>query len=844
MSAVPVTAWWRRLGAGRLGLARLARITRLARHGHRSLVAGVVVLGLAALTVGLTVVSGALAAVGIVLAVPQTVEAARNLRDARRSDAPGIDRRRALARRMLAVRRSEEMVPSIPGGATIDLDYVAETELVTFRSQDDRVAAFDELVAAIKDTGGPLVLVGAPGAGKTFTARWVVTTLLDQAAVDDGPLAERFLLSRWDGTPLTEWLPREWARRPEYRIGVAEAAELVADPSVVLVLDGLDEVPNAQRQSCADAINAFVDGHPQVRLVVCCRNREYRALAQRIESRRVRWIAPLDMAMVAAFIAEHAPSCWDRVRRALADDQALRSLLNTPLLLVAALRAFRDDPTPLLVGSLPQRQHALWDGYLDRMLGGDPAARRRLEDTAITMAATGTLQLARVPRRLRPFLDHCVARHLLRRSAGGYQCLHRQLLGHLVGRATLPDGRHALRSRLLTKVDSEPQAWNNLAREAVAAGHHDAAIDMSRRALTLAPDNPRYLGDLAFHLMLGWQLDEAVEVARAAETADPSDWRPPSTLAYALFRLGDLEGAAAARRRTWSKGYRLSDDSFLAYVLALQGLHHEADAVLDALRSTCDTTRMDRALALAALGRAGEAADCLFPLEVQQLHVAMLLFTVPAAVARTLVPGAFDLVEPEPGMAQFTIMAADHRRNPWGDYDEILFAFRVRPTGGPTEAMGGFILHRFVNQRFTYDASPSTFAFANTLGAVDVAYRAGDVTFRLSVDGRDTLALCIPRVRPAAPPERIEAVAYSIVGEMPYATTESFDMPAGVVADPATVHVEVGSGPVADMLRSLGLPRAPDYCAWGEDLSLTHHLPRPLDGTGSDWGKRKSPPGS
>jgi hypothetical protein len=275
MSVVSVRTWWRRFG-----------VTRPARGGHRSLVAGVLVLGLGALAVGVTVGSGALAVLGIVLAVPQTVEAGRNLRDARRSDGAGFDRRRALARRMLAVRRAEEMAPSIPGGAVIDLDYLPETELVTFRSQDDRVATFDELVTAIEDTGGPLVLVGAPGAGKTFTARWVVTTLLDRAVVDDGPLAERFLLSRWDGSPLTDWLPREWARRREYRLGVAEAADLIADPSVVLVLDGLDEVPNAQRQACVDAINAFVDVHPRVRVVVCCRNREYRGLAQRIESRR------------------------------------------------------------------------------------------------------------------------------------------------------------------------------------------------------------------------------------------------------------------------------------------------------------------------------------------------------------------------------------------------------------------------------------------------------------------------------------------------------------------------------------------------------------------------------
>lgn len=654
-------------------------VAGLVRH-NRPVVTGVLVVGLAALAVGLVVRSDALALVGFVLSVPQAFDAVRNLGDARRSPTAGPDFRRALAQRMLAVRRAEEMVPSIPGGATIDLEYLPETELVTFRSQDDRVAAFHELVTDIKDTGGPLVLVGAPGAGKTFTARWIATALLDQAASGGGPLAERFLLSRWDGTSLSDWLPREWARCREYRLGVDEAAGLVADPSVVLVLDGLDEVANAQRQVCVDAINAFVDAHPQARLVVCCRNREYRALAERIETRRVRWIAPLDLATITDFIAGHAPAAWDPVLAALAADQALRSLLSTPLVLVAALRAFRDDPAPLLAGSLSERQHALWDAYVDRMLGGSADDRHRLENIAITMAASGTLQLARPPRRLRPFLDRCVAHHLLRRSAGGYQCLHRQLLGHLVGRTTFEPGPGALRSRLLANVPTEAQAWNQLAREATAAGHHGAAICMSRRALALDSDSPQYLGDLAFHLMMGWQLEEAVRLATAAEAADPSDWRPASTLAYALFGLGDLNGAAAARKRAWAKGNRLSDDSFLAYLLTLQGLHAEADSVLDTVRATVgnEPTRMDRALALAALGRAGEAAETLFPLDIDDFNLGVLSFSVPAAAAAALIPGeAFELVEPEPGVAQLLVVAADHRVNPWGG----LRRDHVRPGG-------------------------------------------------------------------------------------------------------------------------------------------------------------------
>jgi Flp pilus assembly protein TadD len=819
------------LSAPMRGTRRLALIVRPGRR----IVLGALLLGVVTIAVSVTVRSGVLTLAGLVLAMPQTAEALLNLRAGHRPVADELDRR-ALARRMLAARRAEEVAPSIPGGATVELDYLPETELVTFRSQDEGVAGFDELATAIDAAGGPLVLVGAPGSGKTFTARRIVTTFLEGAIVGQR-LAERFLLSRWDGAPMIDWLAREWAGQRDYRIDLTEAAQLVADPSVVLVLDGLDEVPNAHRQACVDAINAFVDVRPSLRLVVCCRNREYRGLAERIESRRVRWIAPLDPTTVATFIAAHGPPAWIRVNKALADDEPLRALLNTPLLLVAALRAFRDDPSPLLAGTLPQRAHALWDGYIERMLQfGDQShatladRRRQLEDVAVTMAATGTLGLGHVPRRLRAFLDLCVDRHLLRRSAGGYQCLHRQLLGHLVARAAFADSGRALRSRLLTRVRSEAQAWNYLAREALAAGHHDAAARMSRTALALEPDNPTFMSDLAFPLVLVGQLDEAVELARAAEVATPHDWRPTTTLAYALLALGDLEGAAAARRRAWDTGNRISDDSFLAYLLTLQGLHDDADAVLDKVRAAAgdDTTRMDRALALAALGRTEEATDSLFPVEID-FNRAELYFTVPITAAQALVPGhIFELVEFEPGLTRLIVIAADFPHGSWGGSQGFLFALAARPRGALADTIGGFVFYRTLNQRFSHEAAYRMLALPGTLAGGDIAYRSDEVVFTLEIDGQRTLTLRVPRVPPSGPRERIDTASYSMVGGVPYMTREVVDVPPGVAPDPGAVVLDLGTGPGADVLRSLGLPRAPDVCLWGEGLSMSFHLARPL----------------
>jgi hypothetical protein len=80
----------------------------------------------------------------------------------------------------------------------------------------------------------------------------------------------------------------------------------------------------------------------------------------------------------------------------------------------------------------------------------------------------------------------------------------------------------------------------------------------------------------------------------------------------------------------------------------------------------------------------------------------------------------------------------------------------------------------------------------------------------------------------AEPPERIDGISYSMVGGVPYATRESVDMPTGVAPDPSAVVVDLGTGPIADALRRLGLPRTPNACLWGEGLSMSFHLARPL----------------
>jgi hypothetical protein len=223
-----------------------------------------------------------------------------------------------------------------------------------------------------------------------------------------------------------------------------------------------------------------------------------------------------------------------------------------------------------------------------------------------------------------------------------------------------------------------------------------------------------------------------------------------------------------------------------------------------------------------------DAEPIFFPLVVDEFNSAMLLFSVPAPEARSLLPGnAFELVEPEPDSAQLVLAACDFRRNPWGDHDEINVGFLVRPQGAPVEA-NGVLMHRtFVNQRFTHEAGRRALTVPRAQDQIDVRYAADTVTFDLAVDGRPALSLRVPRLAPDGDPKRRRHLVYSYVNNVARRVCLDIDMPQGTV-DPAAVNIRIDAGPMAAELRHLGLPHPPDFCTWGEGLSSRLFAPEPI----------------
>ncbi|HEU5150464.1 MAG TPA: acetoacetate decarboxylase family protein [Iamia sp.] len=223
-----------------------------------------------------------------------------------------------------------------------------------------------------------------------------------------------------------------------------------------------------------------------------------------------------------------------------------------------------------------------------------------------------------------------------------------------------------------------------------------------------------------------------------------------------------------------------------------------------------------------------QGREITFPMEVTAMNAATLLFSVPAGPAAALLPGSsFEVVEVAPGTAQLVVALCDYVENPWGDYDEVNLGFLARPAGAPAEVVGSFVYRMPVNQEFTCEAGNRVMGFPKTVESLDVAYTSSSVRFALATAEGPQLAVTLPRAESVGEPAAVEAASYSYLDGVAHETTLRMDMGTGVV-DPAAVSIELGSGTIADELRSLGLPTSPDLATWGEGLTATFQAGRPL----------------
>lgn len=218
------------------------------------------------------------------------------------------------------------------------------------------------------------------------------------------------------------------------------------------------------------------------------------------------------------------------------------------------------------------------------------------------------------------------------------------------------------------------------------------------------------------------------------------------------------------------------------------------------------------------------------PVVVRDASSGAATFAVSATAAQRLLPSDdLELLEPWPGRALCSIAMIEYRDNDLGKYNEVSIAFFVRPKGTRRglpyvgtilDFMRGkaatYIHHLPVDGSFTCEAGRTIWGFPKTVEEIEFRRNGGRAICRLVMEGQHVLTLKLALGGTRKLPEST-MVTYSYVDGIVHATNFS-SAGEGVGFHLGGAELELGSHPISEELRSLGLPKRALMTMWMEKM--------------------------
>jgi len=213
------------------------------------------------------------------------------------------------------------------------------------------------------------------------------------------------------------------------------------------------------------------------------------------------------------------------------------------------------------------------------------------------------------------------------------------------------------------------------------------------------------------------------------------------------------------------------------------------------------------------------------PCIVRDACSATATWLVPTRAAEALLPGPdLEIAEVLPGRGLLSIACIDYRDNDLGDYNEVSIAFfvrrrgerNIRYLGAALDMMRGtlptYILHLPVNQSFTCEAGSAIWGFPKTLDEVSIDVSDDRLRCVWNKGGQNVLNISLPTGGTRRFAEQ-ELSTYSYIDGRLHRTpfTSSAE---GLGVHRGGVNIALGAHPIADELRSLGLPKAALMSMW------------------------------
>jgi len=216
------------------------------------------------------------------------------------------------------------------------------------------------------------------------------------------------------------------------------------------------------------------------------------------------------------------------------------------------------------------------------------------------------------------------------------------------------------------------------------------------------------------------------------------------------------------------------------------------------------------------------------PVIVRDASSAAATYLVSADAARRLLPGPeLDVVELLPGRALFSIACIDYRDNDLGDYHEVSLAFFARrrrtPAGVPyvstalnllRNRIATYIYKLPVDQSFTCEAGRGIWGFPKSIEEIEFHVTGSAVQCRLTMGGQHVLTFATTRAGARTLPDT-PMVTYSYIDGVLH-QTRFVSGATGVGIHLSGAQLTLGDHPIANELRSLGLPKRPLMTVWME----------------------------
>jgi hypothetical protein len=235
-----------------------------------------------------------------------------------------------------------------------------------------------------------------------------------------------------------------------------------------------------------------------------------------------------------------------------------------------------------------------------------------------------------------------------------------------------------------------------------------------------------------------------------------------------------------------------------------------------------------------------QGREVTLPVIVRRARSGNATFLVDRDAAQALIPGPeLEVAEFVPGKTLFSLACIDYIHNDLGDYNEVSMAFFVRERGTPRglpyagswidflRSNLGTYIHRLpVDQAFTCEAGCGIWGFPKTVETIDIQADGDRATCRLEMDGSFVLSLSLPRGGDSSIPEA-RMSTYTYIDGVAH-KTQFASAADGVGFSMGGAELELGNHPVADELRSLGLPKSAVMTMWMERMRGRFDEPEPL----------------